>query len=156
MMPQVQKNVFIYKLLSSISSIQYGYNIAKYVTFETREKKGYFGEFTENGFSEKMEGRIIVKAWKELPQKFPYCILGNYVVKPDSFSGIIMFDKSVPKENQNKYYLKLLAYFKSRSTILMNKFHGTHGRIFWQNNYDEVAVSNIDGLKQALTYLKAG
>ena len=155
MIPQVQKSVFIYKLLSSLNNLDYGSSIVRYVIFKARESKSYFGVNTEKGYIEKLEGKIVVKAWKELPQKFPNCILGDYIVKPDSFSGIIMLDKSVPQENQNKYYFKILSYFKNRSTVLMNKLHGTHGRIFWQNNYEEVTVNDVDRLREVLTFLKA-
>jgi hypothetical protein len=107
-----------------------------------------------HGFKEKLEGKIIIKAWKELPQKYPNCILGDYKLTRDTFSGIVMIDKSLASENQTKTYLKLLTYFKNRSTVLMNKLHGKHGRVFWNNNYEEIAIEDIDKLNEVLSYLK--
>jgi len=154
MIAQVQKNIFIYKLLSGNNSYGFGDHFIRYLTFKAREPKGYFGYINGNGFTEKLEGKIIVKAWKELPQKFSNCILGDFIVKPDSFSGIVMLDKSLASDNQVKTYYKLLTYFKNRSNVLMNKLHGTHGRVFWDNNYEEISINDMDKLSEVLSYLK--
>lgn len=154
MIAQVQKNIFVYKLLSGISSYGFGDHFIRYITFKTRNPEGCFGQMNGNGFKENLEGKIIVKAWKELPLKYPNCILGDYKLTPGTFSGIIMIDKSLASENQTKTYFKLLTYFKNRSTVLMNKLHGKHGRVFWNNNYEEIAIKDMDKLSEVLSYLK--
>jgi hypothetical protein len=154
MIPLARKNIFITKLLNRLTQHDGGTNIVRYVTFKAREPKGYFGVETAGGFSEKLEGKIIIRAWKEIPSKFPNCMLGDFTLKPDSFSGVLMMNKLISKEKLNKQYITILTYFKNRSTTLMNKLHGTHGRVFWENNYDEVCVSEIDKIRKVLSVFK--
>ena len=154
MIRQLKNNIFLVKLLSGLNDRNNKLNALRYVTFKARETNNQFGFYTPHGFSEKLEGKIIIKAWKEIPVKFPDCVLGEHVLKPDTFSGIIMLDSIHAEERQNRQYLKILIYFKNRSTELLNKLHGTHGRVFWQNNYEEITISEIESLKEVLTLIK--
>lgn len=155
MLQQVHKNVFIYKFLSSISPAGFSNYTICYVSFRSREEKGYFGSYDNDDFRPKTEGRIVVKAWKELSTYFPLCILGDHSITPDTFSGIIMIDNSQALENPEKYIPKILTGFKNRSTKLLNQFHGTHGRVFWENAYEEIKIDSIESFNQTLNLLKA-
>jgi hypothetical protein len=57
-------------------------------------------------------------------------------------------------DNPRKFIPKALTSFKNRSTVLLNQFHGTHGRVFWKNNYDEKFIEDITDLREVLTELK--
>jgi|SRR5438552_10179081 len=120
------------------------------VTFTPKEKTEYFGKIVNDRMIEKLEGKILVKAWKELPNNFQNCMLGDYEIQPGSFTGIIMIDNRLSQENNRKYIPKILTGFKNRSTLLLNQFHGSHGRIFWMNNYREKIIENIEELKACL------
>ena len=50
--------------------------------------------------------------------------------------------------------IEKLVTFKNRSTLLLNQFHGSHGRVFWMNNYKEKIIENIDELKECLAFMK--
>ncbi|MCC6864820.1 MAG: hypothetical protein IT280_01530 [Ignavibacteria bacterium] len=151
---QIQKNIFVYKFLNGLSPVGFSkYNIC-YVSFKPKELAGYFGKIEGEDFREKLEGKIVIKAWKELPQKFPLCILGDYTITPDSFSGIVMIDISQALDKPMKYIPRIMASFKNRSTILLNQFHGTHGRVFWENAYEEFAINNVETFNKALSLLK--
>jgi len=154
MIPQVQNNIFIYKFLSGLSPVGFSkYNIS-YVSFKPREGKEYFGKYEAGEFKEKLEGKIVIKSWKELPSKFPLCILGDYSISPNSFSGIIMIDNDSTMDNPSKYVPKILSEFKNRSTILLNQFHGRHGRIFWENSYEAIQINSVESFNKALRLLK--
>ena len=153
-MPQIQKPDYSLKLLSRLNNTDYEDSFVRYVSFAALEENSYFGSQTENGFTEKLEGKIVIKSWKEIAVKFPNCVLGEYLLKPDSFSGIVMLNKSLSDENRTKTYLRLLTYFKNRSTLLINKLHGTHGRIFWKNNYEETIVNDVNKLNEVIAFLK--
>ena len=118
------------------------------------EKNFYFGNMMNDTMFAKLEGKIVEKAWKELPQIFQNCILGDYSIRPNEFCGIIMIDNRQSNENTRKYIPKILTAFKNRSTKLLNQFHGTHGRVFWENNYNEVVIDNIEDLRMALDNIK--
>ena len=154
MLQTVQKNIFIYKFLSGLTPVGFSKYTLCYVSFKSRAGSGYFGVAEGDEFREKLEGKIVIKAWKELPGKFPICILGDYSITPDTFSGIIMIDNSQALDNPKKYIPKILSAFKNRSTLLLNQFHGTHGRVFWENAYDEITIDSVESFNKALNLLK--
>jgi hypothetical protein len=156
MLQPIQKNIFIYKFLNGLTPVGFSQYTICYVSFKPKEAKGYFGKYENNEFREKLEGKIVIKSWKELPIKFPICILGDYSITPDSFSGIIMIDNSQALDNPKKYIPKILAAFKNRSTILLNQFHGKHGRVFWENSYEEIKIDSVESFNRTLNLLKAG
>jgi hypothetical protein len=155
MLPQVQNNVFVYKFLSGLSTVGFSKYTIAYLSFSPKESVSCFGSYENGIMREKLEGKIITKAWKELPTKFPVCILGDYSLSPDSFSGIMMIDNSQALENPKKYIPKIISEFKSRSTKLLNHFHGTHGRVFWKNSYDSIDINNVETFNKALMLLKS-
>lgn len=154
MLQQVQKNIFIYKFLSGLTPVGFSHYTICYVSFKPTVSNNYFGNYQQNEFKEKLEGKIVIKSWKELPVKFPICILGDYSITPDAFSGIIMIDNSQALDNPRKYIPKILAAFKNRSTILLNQFHGKHGRVFWENSYEEIKIDSVESFNKALNLLK--
>lgn len=156
MIPQAQKNIFIYKFLSDLTPVGFSKYTISYVTFKPKLQKDYFGMYVNGELKEKLEGRIVVKSWKELPSKFPLCILGDYSLSADSFSGIIMIDNTSALDNPAKYIPKILTSFKNRSTLLLNQFHGTHGRIFWENSYESINIDGNESFNKAINLLKTG
>jgi len=157
MIPQVQKNIFVYKFLNGLSQVGFNKYTICFVSFKSREEKGYFGTYVNGDnpeLKEKLEGKIVVKSWKELSAKFPECILGDYSLKPDSFSGIVMIDNSQAPGNPGKYIPKIMTAFKNRSTLLLNQFHSTHGRILWENSYESITIDNADSFNSALRQLR--
>lgn len=154
MLQQIQKNIFIYKFLSGLTPVGFNKYTISYVSFKPKENKDFFGIIENETLKEKLEGKIVVKAWKELSSKFHMCILGDYSLTPNSFSGIIMIDNSQALENPGKYIPRIISAFKNRSTLLLNQFHGTHGRIFWENSFESINIDNVESFNRALTLLK--
>ncbi len=156
MQQQIQKNIFIYKFLSGMTPRGFSNYTICYVSFKPLEKKSYFGRLENENFVERLEGKIVEKSWKELPARFPVCILGDHSISPDSFSGILMIDDSRSLENPEKYIPRILASFKERSTKLLNQFHGKHGRVFWENSYEQMKINSVESFNKALKLLKTG
>lgn len=154
MLQQIQKNIFIYKFLSGLTPVGFSKYTICYVSFKPKETVGYFGKIENDQLQEKLEGKIVIKAWKELSTKFNMCILGDYSLTPDSFSGIIMIDNSQAMDNPKKYIPKIITAFKNRSTLLLNQFHGTHGRIFWENSFESINIDSVESFNRALSLLK--
>ena len=140
--------------LSELTDLYFDNFAISCVTFTPKEKMEYFGKIVNDRMIEKLEGKILIKAWKELPYSNPNCILGDYELKPGRFTGIIMIDNRLSQENNRKYIPKILTGFKNRSTLLLNQFHGSHGRVFWMNNYKEKIIENIEELKECLAAMK--
>src|SRR4030095_6765988 len=156
MIPQPQKNIFIYKFLNDLSPVGFSKYTISYITFRPKQQKDYFGMYINGELKEKLEGKIVLKSWKELPSKFPLCMLGDYSLCADSFSGIIMIDNSHTIETPSKYLPKILTAFKNRSTLLLNQFHGTHGRIFWENSYESINIDGAESFNKAVHLLRTG
>lgn len=154
MQQQIQKNIFIYKFLSGLTPVGFNKYTISYISFKPKNLKPFFGNISNGIFQEKLEGKIVVKAWKELPSKFPMCILGDYSLTPETFSGILMIDNSQALENPEKYIPRIITSFKNRSTILLNQFHGTHGRVFWENVYESLKIDSVESFNEALSLLK--
>jgi len=152
--PKIYQRVFpSYVSLKELTDLYFDNFAISYVSFISRDKKDYFGTINEGTLCERLEGKIVIKAWKELPKTFNNCIIGDFKLSPNDFSGIVMIDNRMSRENSRKYIPKILTSFKSRSTKLLNQFHGTHGRVFWENNYYEGVIDNVDDLKQALDHI---
>ena len=154
MYPQLKtyhQNFPAYFSLRELTDLYFDNFAISYVTFSPKEKKDFFGKTVNDKMIEKLEGKILLKAWKELPYTFSNCMLGDYELCPGSFSGIIMIDNRLSQENNRKYIPKILTAFKNRSSLLLNQFHGTHGRVFWSNNYRERIIENIEELKDCLS-----
>lgn len=154
MYQQVQKNIFVYKFLNGLTPVGFSKYTVSYVSFKPRDGQSYFGKIEGGEFREKLEGKIVIKAWKELPEKFPVCILGDYSITPDTFSGIMMIDNSQALDKPGKYIPRILAAFKNRSTVLLNQFHGTHGRVFWANSFEQITIDSVESFNKALSLLK--
>ena len=154
---QAYKTVFpSHFSLRELTDLYFDNFAISYVNFTPKEKKNYFGNYENGSLREKLEGKITVKAWKELPQNFKNCILGDFKLKENEFSGIIMIDNRLSQENSRKFIPRIITSFKNRSTKLLNQFHGTHGRIFWENNYSEGMIENVEDLKLALEKINNG
>ena len=68
---------------------------AYYVTIVTQGREGLFGEIVDEEMILNEAGRMIVKWWNELPNKFPNVILGEFVVMPNHFHGILFIAETV-------------------------------------------------------------
>lgn len=149
--PKIFQPVFpSYFSLRELTDLYFDNFAISFVSFYAKEKKDYFGEIKNGKFFEKLEGKITIKAWKELPSLFDNCLLGDFKLSENELSGIIMIDNRKSWENSRKFIPKIISSFKSRSTKLLNQFHGAHGRIFWENNYSEGIIENVEDLKQGL------
>jgi hypothetical protein len=154
--PKIFRPVFpSYFSLRELTDLYFDNFAISYVSFEAKEKNNCFGDYVGGKMHEKLEGKIIVKAWKELPGTFKNCILGDYRLTPNGFCGIVMIDNRMSWENSRKFVPRILTSFKNRSTKLLNQLHGTHSRVFWENNYFEGVIENVHDLKQALDKINA-
>jgi hypothetical protein len=150
MLPNLKRDLFKTYNVRNLTTVYFeNYEISRISLFPI-EKRKFFGNNIEGKFFEKLEGKIVVKTWYELQSIFPECKLGRHSLKEDAFSGILSIDNSLSLENSKKLIPIIVGRFKSRSTKLLNQFHGTYGRIFWENNYDELRIENLADLNNAL------
>jgi len=92
-----------------LKNYNYASEGAYYVTIVTQGREHLFGEIVNEEMVLNEAGEMIVKWWNELPNKFPNMILGEFVVMPNHFHGIIFIVETVgadlrvrPDDGKNK------------------------------------------------------
>lgn len=153
MLHYAEENSIRFQSLSDLTTIYFENYLVTCVTLVSREKKGYFGAIEEGKFVEKLESKIIKKAWQELPAVFHNVSLGNFGVSPDSFTGILKIDNRLSENNSFRFIPTVIGRFKERSTKLLNQLHLSHSRVFWDNGYIERPIENLNDLSEALNMI---
>ena len=74
-------------------SWDYGSNAGYYITICTKNRKHYFGKIRDKKMQFSEIGQIAHKYFQEIPQHFPFVVLGEFVIMPDHVHGIINIDK---------------------------------------------------------------
>jgi putative transposase len=99
-------------------------------------------------------GKICQRWWEWLPQQYSYVKLGEYVVMPSHLHGIVRM------ENQDmladKTYLplgKIIAAFKTKTTIEINRKNNTPGLQFWQDSFHDRIIRNQDEHNRIIEYI---
>ena len=78
----------------------YGSNAAYFVTICTRHRLYYFGDIHEERMHVNDLGSLANRVWLQIPDKFPYARLGEFIIMPNHVHGIIIIDKPDVAEAQ--------------------------------------------------------
>lgn len=70
----------------------YRWNGAYFVTICTKHRECYFGKVVNGDMVLNDAGIIARDCWIQIPEHFPYVILGDHVVMPNHIHGIIVID----------------------------------------------------------------
>jgi putative transposase len=81
----------------SIRLKEYDYSQAGgyFVTIVTQGREYLFGEIVDGEMVLNEAGRMVLKWWNELPNKFPSTTLDAFVIMPNHFHGIIFIHETV-------------------------------------------------------------
>lgn len=71
----------------------YGADAIYFVTICTDHHQCFFGEIVNGEMVLSDLGKIAQQFWNEIPNHFPFVVLGEYVVMPNHIHGVIIFDK---------------------------------------------------------------
>jgi len=163
-----------------------GYNYssegAYYVTIVTQGREHLFGEIVDEEMILNEAGEMIVKWWNELPNKFPNLLLGEFVVMPNHFHGIIFIEEHVgadlrvcpdgdenkpvqmdehvgsPLRRPNASLSQMIQWFKTMTTneyireVKLLNWKPFVGKL-WQRNYYEHIIRNEKELQQKADYI---
>jgi REP element-mobilizing transposase RayT len=138
-----------------------------------------FGEIVDEKMILNEAGEMVVKWWNELPNKFPNVVLGEFVVMPNHFHGIIFIvetvgaDLRVCPDNEGNAaeqrgehvgsplqapLSQIMQWFKTMTTneyirgVKQLNWKPFIGK-FWQRNYYEHIIRNEKELKQKTDYI---
>ena len=119
-----------------------------FVTFNVNERdrmngpqaSGPLGTVDENGVTLSAAGMIVRELWEELPRLFRSVDIGESVVMPDHFHGILHLKPAVVGNQVSfKPLNQIVAALKSVSSKRINELDGRPGRAFWQRGfYDRI------------------
>ena len=72
----------------------YGSNGAYFITICTQNREHFFGEILDNCMQLNELGQLAEKFWLDIPNRFPFIELGEFVVMPNHTHGILTIDKT--------------------------------------------------------------
>jgi REP element-mobilizing transposase RayT len=139
---------------------------AFFVTLVTRGRECLFGEIHDGEMRLTDAGRIVWEVWDSLPSRYPQIALGNAVVMPNHFHGIVIIEQSVgaihelPLLNtqiqRRRMTLPLVVgYLKMNSAKRINKILGSEGVPIWQRNYYEHIIRDEGEQGRIHLYIEA-
>lgn len=77
-----------------LQSWDYSNNGAYFITICTQNRNHFFGKIIYQEMQLSEIGKLAQKYWLEIPEHFPFVALGNFVVMPNHFHGILIIDKT--------------------------------------------------------------
>ena len=77
-----------------LQSWDYSNNGAYFITICTQNRNHFFGKIINQEMQLSEIGKLAQKYWLEIPEHFPFVELGNFVVMPNHFHGILIIDKT--------------------------------------------------------------
>ena len=78
----------------------YGLNAAYFITICTQNRECWFGNVSDGQMNLSVTGQLAHQFWYEIPNHFPFVILGEFVVMPNHIHGIIIMNKA-DETNEN-------------------------------------------------------
>jgi putative transposase len=68
----------------------YGSEGAYFITICTHDRLNHFGQITSGQMHLNQLGIIAHRLWSEIPEKFPFALLGAFVIMPNHVHGIVI------------------------------------------------------------------
>lgn len=119
-----------------------------YIILNAVDNKNNFAVNNGMEFFEKVDGRILKKAWNFLGKIHDDCILKDCYVGCDEFHAIILVDRI---ENADMLVGTIIREFKALSTNLINTHRITFGKPLWQNAFQLDIINNYKELFDIIT-----
>jgi REP element-mobilizing transposase RayT len=135
---------------------------AYFITICTHNRAHLFGEIIGNEMHLNETGQLAEKFWMEIPAHFPFVELGNFVVMPNHFHGILIINESTtPPETIKKNGGKnekwkpnsigsIINQFKRIVTINARKIHADFA---WQSRFHDHIIRDNASFHRIQTYI---
>ena len=156
-----------------LEGYDYGRNGAYFITICTNNRQHFFGEIRESEFFPTDLGNLAEKFWLEIPDKFPFVELGNFVVMPDHTHGILVIDKNDPVETRliadqpvdqinggfagiknpmfHENISRIIRWYKGRCAFEMRKIDPGFA---WQSSFYDHIIRNAKSFENIQNYIK--
>ena len=134
------------------------------VTICVHDRRCIFGNIIDGQMQLNDAGRICISVWNDLPQHYQNVVLGEYVVMPNHFHGIVILNASVGAGLDVGAGLKpaptihglseIVRAFKTFSARKINAKNKTPGVKLWQRNFYERIIRDDDEYQCIAEYIK--
>lgn len=149
-----------------LKGYDYSQKGAYFVTICTHNRRCLFGKITDGKVGLSKLGQTVAKCWSQIPEHFHNVELDVSVVMPNHLHRIIILINNCRGGVTPPYYVgeetsplqkctlgQIVAYFKYRTTRLINQKSNTPGNRIWQRNYYEHVIRNEDDLNEIREYM---
>ena len=168
-----------------LKNYDYSQEGAYYVTIVAWHREFLFGEIVNKEMRLNKVGKIVEWEWLELPKRLSYVELGEYVVMPNHFHGILFIHENVgatrhgqtislsvaehlqtitpdgidgsplPHGPKPASLGAIIAQFKSRATKRIWKISEFKETPIWQRNYYEHIIRDETDLQNKTDYIES-
>jgi len=168
-----------------LQGYDYSQQGAYYVTIVAWQRECLFGEVVNGEMRLNKVGEIVQWEWLELPKRLSFIELGEFVVMPNHFHGILIFRENVGATRQGLTSARsgkvplphvaadgiggsplprgpkpmslgaIMTQFKSRVTKRLWKIPSLGGTPIWQRNYYEHVIRDEKDLQNKTDYIEA-
>jgi REP element-mobilizing transposase RayT len=124
------------------------------------------GEICNNTVYLSSIGNIVKKSWLKIPGHFKDVRLDRFVIMPNHLHGIIIIQRKPSKDtdiissevdSNHKHRAldlgQIVAYFKYKTTKIINEINKTPGSPLWQRNYYEHIIHDEEEMKRYRKYI---
>jgi REP element-mobilizing transposase RayT len=154
----------------------YDYSLpgAYFITVVTHDRICLFGEVVEGAMYVNQFGKIVQRAWLDLPLHYPQVIIQASVIMPNHMHGIVVIHECENNRSrggsQTRPYTsegftseaKMIQYglpeivraFKSFSARQINHIRNTHGVAVWQRSYFDHIIRYDQDFKNIWEYIQ--
>ena len=149
----------------------YSGNGAYFITLICKKRIQHLGKINEQEMMTSPSGLIVEQVWLEMSQHFPYVQIDKFVVMPDHFHGIIIFNKhkvdnpipllevkvktggvtgnANPMLHEN--LSMVIRWFKGRTTFEIRKINPLFK---WEKNFYEKIIRNKVHMTNTQKYIE--
>jgi putative transposase len=143
---------------------------AYFITICTHQRQPLFGNIVDGRMMLNAAGLMAEKCWQEIPRHYPSIELGEHVVMPNHFHGIIHISEQpvgaihesplqIPSPRNEIYrrrtmlLSKSIGRFKMVTAKTINQLNNTTGQPLWQRNYYEHIIRNEQAYQNIAEYI---
>jgi REP element-mobilizing transposase RayT len=152
-----------------LSENDYSSNGVYFLTICTKNRLSWFGKIETGKMLGKMllneSGKIVDSCWRAIPNHYPYTEIGDYVIMPNHFHGILTINNVVvvgdravvgnrhacSLRRQNETLPNAIGSFKSAVSKMIHKKGMVDFK--WQKSYHDRIIRNYDEFIRIQNYI---
>lgn len=149
-----------------LPNYDYSQNGSYFITICTKNRESFFGEI-KNGKMQLSEiGKIVAIEWIKTEQIRSHIILGQWMIMPNHFHGILIVNNDGLQKRSNKYYgsnpqmsqisptknsiSTAIRFFKRQTTIESRKINPNFA---WQSRFHDHIIRNENEFNRISQYI---